>query len=42
MDVELQARTYLGGQRIDLEWTWRSSGQESTRSGFSGANEDIL
>ena len=31
MDVELQARTYLGGQRIDLEWTWRSSGQESTR-----------
>lgn len=31
MDVELQARAYLGGQRIDLEWNWRASGQQSAR-----------
>lgn len=31
MDVELQARANLGGQRIDLDWSWRTSGQESTR-----------
>lgn len=31
MDVELQARSYLGGQRIDLEWTWRTSGQQPAR-----------
>lgn len=31
MDVELQARSYLGGQRIDLEWTWRTPGLQSTR-----------
>ncbi|TEB07866.1 hypothetical protein Psch_01421 [Pelotomaculum schinkii] len=31
MDVELQARSHLGRQRIDLEWAWRASGQQSTR-----------
>lgn len=31
MDVELQVRANLGGQRIDLDWTWKTSEQESTR-----------
>jgi len=31
VDIELQARANLGGQRIDLDWSWRTSGPQSTR-----------
>ncbi len=31
MDIELNARANLGEQCIDLDWTWRTSGPQSTR-----------